>query len=281
MDYLFDMDSLFDRHALKQHRKRAELSASPVLFQEIASRLMDRLQGIRRNFSTILDLTPVHTGTMKPFLASLYPQASFSHAAEEGLSDFAEGTFDCIISVLNLHWIQNLPGFLKKLRVLLRPDGLLIASFWGGESLHELRAALIQAETVLKGGISPRVIPMVSVWDATVLLQSANFALPVVDHDTLTVYYPNLFSLGRHLRAMGESNALTGRLKTFTSRALFQQAERFYRQCYETQTQEIPATLQLITLTGWASAESQPKALQPGSARHHLGDVLGGQSADL
>lgn len=258
-----------------QHRSRAESFFSPILFMEIATRLMARLKDIRRSFSDILDLTPAHTGTMSPFLKDLYPNASLQHACENSLSSFSTPSFDCIISLMNIHWIQEIPTFLQTLRLLLRPDGLLVAAFWGGESLYELRTALIQAETALKGGISPRVIPMISVFDAAALLQQAGFALPVVDHDTLTVYYPDLFALSRHLRAMGESNALEGRTRTFTGRSVFKLAEAIYRQEHETPTKEIPATFQLITLTGWAPDASQPKPLQRGSARHHLGDVLG------
>lgn len=269
------MDPLFDTHALRQHRKRAARAFSPVLFKEVAAHLMARLEDIRRPFSTILDITPLHTGTMRPFLSTLYPQASLCHRSEDELSSLSPQTFDCIISVMNGHWVQDFPAFLQTLRRLLCPDGLLLASFWGGESLHELRMALIQAETELKGGVTPRVIPMISVLDAAVLLQRSGFALPVVDHDTFTVYYPTLFSLGRHLRTMGESNALTQRQKTFTGKAVFQLAEKIYRHHHATPTDEIPATFQLITLTGWAPSIGQPKALQPGSARYSLKEALG------
>ena len=37
----------------------------------------------------------------------------------------------------------------------------------------------------------------------------------------------------------------------------------------------MPATFEIITLTGWAPHESQPKPLQPGSAKMRLADALG------
>ena len=37
----------------------------------------------------------------------------------------------------------------------------------------------------------------------------------------------------------------------------------------------MPATFEIITLTGWAPHASQPKPLQPGSAKMRLADALG------
>ena len=61
------------------------------------------------------------------------------------------------------------------------PDGLLLAAFFGGQTLSELRAAIGQSEIETRGGISPRVSPMIDIRDAGTLLQRSGFALPVAD----------------------------------------------------------------------------------------------------
>jgi hypothetical protein len=38
---------------------------------------------------------------------------------------------------------------------------------------------------------------------------------------------------------------------------------------------KVPATFEIITMTGWAPHESQQKPLKPGSAKMRLADALG------
>ena len=50
---------------------------------------------------------------------------------------------------------------------------------------------MLEAETELAGGASPRVSPFVDLRDAGALLQRAGFALPVADGDLIPVRYEN------------------------------------------------------------------------------------------
>ena len=75
-------------------------------------------------------------------------------------------------------------------------------------TLSELRESLLAAETALRGGASPRVLPFTDVREAGALLQRAGFALPVADIDEVTVRYDTMFDLMRDLRAMGATNSL-------------------------------------------------------------------------
>ena len=54
-----------------------------------------------------------------------------------------------------LHWANDPVGQLIQCHRALRPDGLLLVVCLGGETLHELRAALGQAEIEVTGGLSP------------------------------------------------------------------------------------------------------------------------------
>ena len=83
---------------------------------------------------------------------------------------------------------------------------------FGGETLHELRAALAAAEVEILGGLSPRVAPMGEIRDLGGLLQRAGFALPVADAERFDVTYATPLDLMRDLRAMGETNVMRARL---------------------------------------------------------------------
>lgn len=52
---------------------------------------------------------------------------------------FAENTFDCIMSSLSLHWVNDIPGTLIQTQRALKPDGVFVGAMFGGETLYELR----------------------------------------------------------------------------------------------------------------------------------------------
>jgi SAM-dependent methyltransferase len=180
-----------------------------------------------------------------------------------------------VLSTLELHWTNDLPGALLQLRQVLKPDGLLLASLFGGETLAQLRRALMEAELAEEGGAGPRVSPFADVRDLGQLLQRAGFALPVVDSDTITVTYADALALMRDLRAMGESNAVRERRRGFSRRATLFGAARRYAELFAGPDGRIPASFEIITLTAWAPHESQQRPLRPGSAATRLAAALG------
>ena len=99
-------------------------------------------------------------------------------------------------------------------------------------------------------------------------------ALPVADADRLTISYPNMFRLMADLRGMGEQNALKDRVRTPTSRRVFLRAAEIYQDRFGRDDGTIPASFEIITLTGWTPHESQQKPLRPGSAAHRLAASL-------
>jgi NADH dehydrogenase [ubiquinone] 1 alpha subcomplex assembly factor 5 len=187
---------------------------------------------------------------------------------------FADHSLDLVISALSLHWVNDIPGLLAQVYRALKPDALFLASLFGEETLKELRDCLSTAELELKGGFSPRVSPMISIQDAGTLLQRAGFALPVIDHDRIQVTYPHPLALLHDLRHMGETNALYRRSLNFTPRSLLACAFELYQERYGLPDGRIPATFDVITLTGWAPHESQPSPLRRGTATAKLKDYV-------
>ena len=189
--------------------------------------------------------------------------------------DLPRQSFDCLVHAMSLHWTEDPVGQLVQMRLALKPDGLMLAIFPGGDTLAELRTALAMAETEVTGGLSPRVLPMGEVRDLGALLQRAGFALPVADTFKLHVSYANAFGLMKELRGMGEGNALAGRIKHPTRSEVMERANDIYAAEFPAEGGRIRATFEFVVLTGWAPDESQPKPLRPGSAVARLADALG------
>jgi hypothetical protein len=116
---------------------------------------------------------------------------------------------------------------------------------------------------------------MADIRDYGALLQRAGFALPVTDADPVTVTYASPLGLLRDLRAMGATNALLARRKSFLRRATLLRALEIYQQRFGTADGRVRASFEIIHLAGWGPHESQQKPLRPGSAAARLADALG------
>ena len=262
---------LTDRPALARNRARAD---AMFLQEAAADDVQERLIEVNRTFTS-----PAVVTGFPDFWRDRMPDAQIMTDGDTlGLEESAH---DLIIHALSLHWADDPIGQLVQCRRALKPDGLLLATLFAGQTLHELRSALAQAEAQVTGGLSPRILPMGEVRDLGGLLQRAGFALPVADMMPLTASYETALHLMRDLRAMGEANAMDARRKTFTPRAVIGQAAFIYHDAFGTPDNRIPATFEIITLTGWAPADSQPKPLRPGSATHRLADALGTSETPL
>ncbi|MFP6749286.1 MAG: methyltransferase domain-containing protein [Alphaproteobacteria bacterium] len=282
---------IFDRPTVRRHRDRAAagLAAYDFLLREVAERLADCLLDFKRGFPLALDLG-CHGGQLAGVLAGRggierLVQCDLSPAmvglvspprlvADEEALPFAPAQFDLILSVLSLHWVNDLPGTLSQIRRCLKPDGLFLAAIPGGGTLDELRQALLAAEMAVLGGASPRVSPFVSAHDAAALMQRAGFALPVVDTDRIVLSYKDPFAMMAELRGLGEGNAVAERSRRFTPRAVIEAAAHNYHRDHGEGNGRIPATFQIITLTGWAPHESQQKPLTRGSGHRPLSDAF-------
>ncbi|MEQ9260279.1 MAG: SAM-dependent methyltransferase [Roseovarius sp.] len=259
---------LTDREALCRQRVRAARAPIGFLHQAARDEIEDRLSLVNKSFQDAVVITghPMHWQGMHP---------SERIVPDEDTLALTPGAQDLAIHAMALHWANDPVGQLIQCRRALRPDGFFLGICLGGETLHELRTALAQAESDLYGGLSPRVAPMAEIRDLGALLQRAGFALPVADSLRLTASYESPLHLMRELRFMGEANALARRSRKTMKRGLLEAASRLYAQHFSLPDGRVRATFELIILTGWAPDESQPKPLRPGSARARLADALG------
>ncbi len=256
---------LTDPAQLARNRARATPDGM-FLQQDAADEVQDRLTEVNRPFTK-----PAVVTGFPQIWADFFPNAVI--VPDDEVLALAPGAHDLVIHGLSLHWANDPVGQLIQSRRALKPDGLFMGVMFGGQTLSELRSTLSEAEVAHTGGLSPRVAPMGEIRDLGALMQRAGFALPVADSSLRNVTYSDAFSLMRDLRAMGEGNALDQRLKRPVSRSLFADVAQRYEQHFGTDGR-IPATFEMIFLTGWAPDDSQQKPLRPGSAMARLSDAL-------
>ncbi|KAJ9476123.1 hypothetical protein PHBOTO_006210 [Pseudozyma hubeiensis] len=293
-------------HAFDGETTRGEASRqTDYVRRAIAESLADRVQDIKRDLTTIVELgagpgflrhylDPSTCSTKKIVMCDTseallnrdrHLDSHFGFEVERRVVDeemlpFEEGSLDCVVFSGGLHWTNDLPGVLIQIRRALKPDGVFIGALCGGDTLFELRTSLQLAEQEREGGISPRVSPMADTRDMASLLSRAGFTIPTVDVDEVSVGYPSMYELMHDLRDMGESNAVINR-RGMMRRDTMLSAGAIYEALHGGEEQEgVPATFQLIFLIGWSPAPSQPKPLKRGSAQSSLKDVLASEGGD-
>ena len=269
----------------KLARAAATLEDADFLHVRAAEEALDRLESVLRRFGDALLFGPG-----APYLADRLTEAADvgrvtlaceaeamlrrGVAASPEALPFADARFDLVVSLMSLHATDGLPRALAEARRVLRPDGLFLALFPGERTLQELRAALREGEAQVTGGLSPRVSPMVAVRDGGGLLQGAGFALPVADVVPVRVRYAEPLRLLADLRAMGETNAASAGPRGALRRDVLAASLAAYEGARE--NGKVPATFDLVALTGWAPHESQQKPLAPGSAKASMAAAVRG-----
>lgn len=283
------MELLFDSELALLRKKRALKYGDPdarFLMHRVADDLGERLATVERHFDHAAAAFCLTDDAVRTMLSGgktkVVTRIETDPAFLDGDGRIADAetfpaepaSFDLIVSLLNLHEINDIPGMLAQIRRALKPDGLFLGAMAGAGTLQELREVLLAAETELSAGAAPRVSPFADVRDVGGLLQRAGFALPVADIETITVRYATMFDLMRDLRSMGATSVLTARSRKPATRALFMRAAQLYAERFSDPDDRIRASFNIVWMSGWAPHESQQKPLAPGSARMSLKEAL-------
>lgn len=288
---------LFDRalHRRRLDRAAPHYDTAAFLKQRAAADAVERLESAVRDFPLAAELG-ARTGAFAQALADSPARGKMDVLFEADLSarmlagrcgprlvvdeerlPFAPASLDLVVSLLSLHWTNDLPGGLIQIRRALRPDGLFLGAVLGGATLTELRQSLLQAEAELRGGAGPRVSPFADGADAAGLLQRAGFVLPVTDVDRVTVRYEHPLRLLQDLRRMGETNVLFDRDRRPLSRPVLTRAFELYAERFGLADGRVPATFEIVSATGWAPADGGAPAGHPSPM---MGEGFTGSPAD-
>jgi NADH dehydrogenase [ubiquinone] 1 alpha subcomplex assembly factor 5 len=266
------MKPLFDIEKIRANRAHARnhIDGHDFLFQKCADHVSDSLRDIQRDFSDILIIG--ERGARA--IAEHFKGKNVTHydVIDSGgeTPPFDDEQFDCVIAMPYMHVVNNVPAFLIAIKSYLKPDGLFLNSFFGGHSLTELRQSIMDAELALTGGVSQHIHPMIDHYQCAGLMQSAGFALPVVDFDRVIVEYGDLETLYLDLKNMGEGNALVERTNTihnYKSDIARIYKDKFFDKGYV-------ATFDIIHAIGWKPDENQQKPAKRGSGQVSLTEIL-------
>ncbi|WP_409432870.1 SAM-dependent methyltransferase [Litorimonas sp. RW-G-Af-16] len=272
---IFD-DTLRHMRRARARRRMAQSGLSFFLTRCIED-VAERLQDVTQRFETMVIIGPFDVSEALAAMIPADKKPDHIHYAKT-MSDAPE--CDAIISLLALQSENDLPGLMTQMATKLRPNGLMITAIFGGDTLTELRQTLYKTDDELLGGLTARVYPMITHSQAAPLLTRAGLNLPVVDMDRFTVRYSGLSRLINDLRDIGETNTLQSRSANFVGRDYLTALTQNYAEMFAEEG-KLPASFEILWLTGWKPHESQQKPLKPGSAKMRLADALNTRETKL
>lgn len=154
------------------------------LLQTICEQMFARLEFMTLAPQRIVDLSFAEQNVER--LKKRYPKAEIiAINAESAILPLDDHSVDLIFANLFLPWCENSKKILAEWQRILRPNGLLIFSSLGPDTLIELREEFVD----------DFIFHRIDMHDIGDQLIHAKFADPVLDVDYLTVTYQNLATL--------------------------------------------------------------------------------------
>jgi malonyl-CoA O-methyltransferase len=161
----------------------------------------------------------------------------------------ADASIGLVWSNLAIQWCNNLDLAFQEFHRVLQPEGLLMFSTFGPDTLRELRTATDSATQNANTSVN-RFIDMHDIGDALV---RAGFNAPVLDVERYTLTYDDVKSVMRDLKSIGAHNATDGRARGLLGRGFLQKLEAAYEQ-FRT-NDKLPATFEVVYGHAWRGAE--------------------------
>ncbi|MDD4963593.1 MAG: malonyl-ACP O-methyltransferase BioC [Gallionella sp.] len=275
---------LIDKQQVRRSFSRAAKSydAAAVLQREVCQRMLERLDYIRLQPTRVLDVGS-GTGWGTRQLTAKYADAQVisldialgmlqlsrgqtswwrkllspppAVCADVEALPFAANSFEMVWSNLALQWCNDLPATIVDLHRILKPDGLLMFSTFGPDTLKELRRAFhgVDEHTHLN-----RFADMHDVGD---MLSHGGFAEPVMDMEYLTLTYDDVRGVLYDLKAIGAHNATAGRGQGLMGKQAWARLVENYEQ--QRRDGKLPATYEVIYGHAW---KVPPRMTKDGAA---------------
>lgn len=244
----------------------ASYDEAAVLEAEVGRRLLGRLDWMRCVPTRLLDLG-CGTGLQTIELARRYPEAEviamdLAHAmvratgtrtaghptrlvcGDAARLPLADGSVDMVFSNLTLQWCLDVDAVFAELHRVLRPNGLLLFTTFGPDTLHELRSSWAMVDD------HNHVNAFFDLHDLGDALGRARFTDPVMDCEQLTVTYAEVLDLMRDLKAIGAHNVTAGRPRGLTGRGALRAVADAY-DAYRDVDGRLPATYEVVYGQAW------------------------------
>jgi len=282
-----------DKNATRRSFERAASGYDQfaVLQREIESRLLERVEFNRLEPAMILDLG-CGTGSGSRALAGRFGQANVLALdwapamlvmAGEGAGvnnsgsphrlcadmhalPLANRCVDMVFSNLALQWSYDLPAVFREFRRIMKPDAMLVFTCFGPDTLYELKQAWGAVDDF------PHVNDHPDMHDIGDEMLAAGFREPVMDAERVTLEYPDVMSLMRELKGVGEHNVARDRFRGLTGKGQLQAVLEAYEAF--SRNGRYPASYEVIYGTAFAPSEGQPVKTPEGDVATFSIDAL-------
>lgn len=214
-------NSAYKKQLIKFFNKAAaHYDSVSMLQQETANRMLQRLEWVTLQPQVIVDLG-AGTGYCSDLLQQRYPSSmiiSIDIAYEMLITDqvrnrcqnkicadayqlpLADHSVDLVFSNMLLPWCSHLEVIFQELCRVIRPDGLLMFSSLGPDTLQELRASWSKVDNY------SHINDFTDMHDVGDKLMQAHFIDPVMDSENIVVKYPRVDLILQDLKKMGSHN---------------------------------------------------------------------------
>lgn len=205
----------------------------------------------------MLQQTYAQQPALQRWMAKLTGKKSLLCADIEALP-LADHSVDMVWSNLAIQWCNNLDQAFAEIKRVLKPNGLVMFSTFGPDTLKELRIASAQDDATTHVS---RFIDMHDIGDA---MTRAGFSAPVLDVEHFTLTYDDVKSVMRDLKSIGAHNATAGRARGLVGKGFLQQLAVRYEQ-FRQQDGKLPATFEVVYGHAWAPEQRQalPEGFAP------------------
>jgi SAM-dependent methyltransferase len=261
------MQKIFNRTTLQGHRDKAaiKIEKSDFLFKYSLDNILDRIHIYKDSYDKVLNIgsrvfdfrqssrkkikidflvsTDLSFKMLKKFSGSRVQ-------ADEEFLPFLNESFDLVLSNLNLHSVNDLPGSLAQIQRSLKKDGLFVSSFVGENSLKELKEVFVKSEIDVGKNVHFHVSPTISSDTLSSLMVRAKFNDVVVDKDTVSIIYKTPQEILSDLQNSGESNCMSGGKVRYLRKDVLEKFSENYYKMFPSEDGGITCTFDIITCVG-------------------------------
>jgi malonyl-CoA O-methyltransferase len=229
------------------HALQKRFAKSQVVSLDFALPMLQKTRKIRNDVGMLGQIKNLLSGTKQSLICADIESLPIANASA-GL----------VWSNLAIQWCNDLDLALQEFHRVLQPEGLLMFSTFGPDTLKELRIAT-QSKNAGDGFTSvSRFIDMHDIGDALV---RAGFSAPVLDVERFTLTYDDVKSVMRDLKSIGAHNATDGRARGLLGRGFLKNLEAAYEQ-FRNGTKsdggKLPATFEVVYGHAWRGKD-KPK----------------------